>query len=191
MKTTRKNTLARFTTFAACLTLILWSLPGCGDSESSSESAQSSASSGGAGDLGGDGHDDSNSDGHHDEDAGGSGVSQPQNYSQAVVAIHEQLEKIESLMASGGLDQIHEEAAIIRDIANGIGQLAMNADSGVPRDAVREINLTAKGLAALFGPIDEAGDSGDLAGTKAIYDEMLALFATLEKHTLNPETHGH
>ncbi|KKL60289.1 hypothetical protein LCGC14_2206800, partial [marine sediment metagenome] len=33
-----------------------------------------------------------------------------------------------------------------------------------------------------FGPIDKAGDAGDLAGTQKIYDEMIALFKTLEKY---------
>ena len=68
------------------------------------------------------------------------------------------------------------------------------SDSGVPSDAVREVNLTAKALAAKFGPIDEAGDSGDLAGTRKVYDEMVALFEVLEKLVdpdLVDEDHDH
>lgn len=143
--------------------------------------------------------DDANGDAHHDEDddddhaEGGHGepveFTAPQSYSQAVEAIHAQLEKIEKLIATGGLDRVHAEAAVIRDIANGIGQLALKDGSGVPREAVREINLAAKDLAAKFGPIDEAGDSGDSAGTQTVYDEMVTLFETLQKHAPDHDDH--
>ena len=146
-------------------------------------------------------HDDANGDAHHDDDddhdhaQGGHGepveFSAPQTYVHAVEAIHAQLVKIESLMATGRLDRVHAEAAVIRDIANGIGRLALKDGSGVPREAVREINLTAKDLAAKFGPIDEAGDSGDLAGTQKVYDEMVALFETFEKYAPDHDHDDH
>ncbi len=143
--------------------------------------------------------DDANGDAHPDDDdddaEGGHGepveFSAPQTYAHAVEAIHAQLEKIEKLMATGGLDRVHAEAAVIRDIANGIGRLALKDGSGVPREAVREINLAAKDLAAKFGPIDVAGDSGDLAGTQIIYDQMVALFETLEKHAPEHDDDDH
>ena len=161
------------------------------------------------GDAHDDDDDDANSDAHHDDDdadhddddddddhaEGGHGepveFSAPQTYAHAVEAIHVQLEKIEKLIATGGLDRVHAEAAVIRDIANGIGQLALKSGSGVPRDAVREINLTAKDLAATFGPIDLAGDSGNLAGTRIVYDQMVALFETLEKHAPDHDDDDH
>ena len=159
------------------------------------------------GDAHDDDDDDANDDAHHDDDdadhddddddhaEGGHGepveFTAPQTYAHAVEAIHAQLEKIESLMATGGLDRVHAEAAVIRDIANGIGQLALKAGSGVPRDAVQEINLTAKDLVATFGPIDQAGDSGNLAGTRIIYDQMVALFETLEKYAPDHDDDDH
>ena len=159
------------------------------------------------GDAHDDDDDDANDDAHHDDDdadhddddddhaEGGHGepveFTAPQTYAHAVEAIHAQLEKIESLMATGGLDRVHAEAAVIRDIANGIGQLALKAGSGVPREAVREINLTAKDLVATFGPIDQAGDSGNLAGTRIVYDQMVALFETLEKYAPDHDDDDH
>ena len=159
------------------------------------------------GDAHDDDDDDANDDAHHDDDdadhddddddhaEGGHGepieFSAPQTYAHAVEAIHGQLDKIESLMATGGLERVHAEAAVIRDIANGIGRLALKAGSGVPRDAVREINLTAKDLVATFGPIDQAGDSGNLAGTRIVYDQMVALFETLEKHAPDHDHDDH
>ena len=159
------------------------------------------------GDAHDDDDDDANDDAHHDDDdadhddddddhaEGGHGepveFTAPQTYAHAVEAIHAQLEKIESLMATGGLDRVYAEAAVIRDIANGIGRLALKAGSGVPREAVREINLTAKDLVATFGPIDQAGDSGNLAGTRIIYDQMVALFETLEKYAPDHDDDDH
>ena len=142
--------------------------------------------------------DDASDDAHHDDDddvEGGHGepveFSAPQTYAHAVEAIHAQLEKIENLIATRGLDRVHAEAAVIRDIAKGIGRLALKGGSGVPREAVREINLAAKDLAAKFGPIDEAGDSGNLAGTQTIYDEMVALLETLQKYAPDHDDDDH
>lgn len=138
-------------------------------------------------------HDDDDDDDDHAEDGHGEPVdfTAPETYAHAIEAIHAQLEKIEKLIAIGGLDRVHAEAAVIRDIANGIGRLSLKDGSGVPREAVREINLAAKDLAAKFGPIDEAGDAGDSAGTQAIYDEMVALFETLEKHAPDHDDDDH
>ena len=85
-------------------------------------------------------------------------------------------------MDTGKLDRVHAEAAVIRDVANDMARLAAKQGSGVPGSAIREINLAAKSLAAAFGPIDEAGDSGDSAGTRKVYDEMVDLFETLEQY---------
>lgn len=127
------------------------------------------------------GHDEAEEDSveHHGEEVE---FTEPHNYAEAIHVIHEQLEKIEALMASGKLDQVHAEAAVIRDVANTLAKFALEKDSGVPQDAVKDINLTARKLAATFEPIDEAGDSGDLAGTRKVYDEMVELFESLEQY---------
>ena len=108
--------------------------------------------------------------------------AQPQTYAEACGVIHEQLERIDELIKSGKLDKVHAEAAVIRDVAGTLGALALKPGSGVPQAAVKEINAAAKDLAAKFGPIDEAGDSGDAAATKKIYDEMVALHEKLQKY---------
>ena len=200
MKTTTTTTIMRWTAGAACLTLVLCSLVGCSDKEDGDEDGNDQAvidspsSAGEAknhdGDVRDDDNDEANGKAHHDDEDDkvdgehGDAVeyAAPQTYAHAVEAIHAQLEKIEKLLATQGLDRVHAEAAVIRDIANVIAQLALKEGSGVPREAVREINQAAKNLAAKFGPIDEAGDSDDLAGTQKIYDEMIALFETLEKY---------
>ncbi len=154
-------------------------------------------------------HDPSDTDAMHDEDeadehgetddhaeggqthGGEVEFTEPHTYAEAIHVIHEQLEKIDSLIESRTLDGVHAEAAVIRDVANSLAQLALLEDSGIPRDAIREINLTARRLAATFDPIDEAGDSGDLAGTQKVYDKMIDLFETLEKYADHVEDEGH
>ncbi len=108
--------------------------------------------------------------------------SEPKSYAEAVDVIDHHLQEIDSLIKAGKLDQVHAEAAVIRDVAGRLGQLALESGSGVPRDAVKDVNLAAKDLAARFDAIDRAGDSGDLAGTKKVYGEMVALFERLQKH---------
>ncbi|MCH7849159.1 MAG: hypothetical protein IIB53_12435 [Planctomycetes bacterium] len=117
--------------------------------------------------------------GQHEQEEGE--FSQPKTYSQAIHVVQRQLDRIKDLIATRKLDRVHAEAAVIRDVAKIMARLALQRDSAVPREAIREINLTAKDLAARFGPIDEAGDSGDRAGTQKVYDEMVALFETLKK----------
>lgn len=121
----------------------------------------------------------------HHEDAHGGGAkhfTEPKSYAEAIDVIHHQLQEIEGLIKSKKLDQVHAEAAVIRDVSGRLGQLALAGDSGVPRDAVKDVNIAAKDLAARFDAIDRAGDSGDLAGTQKVYGEMVALFERLQKH---------
>ncbi len=134
----------------------------------------------------------------HDEGEKGHGAHgearpaarQPQSYAEALEVIHEQLERIDELIKSRTLDQVHAEAAVIRDVAGTLGQLALKPGSGVPPQGVRDVNATAKELAAKFGPIDKAGDSGDAAGTRKVYDEMVALHEKLESYAPGQAPHG-
>lgn len=118
--------------------------------------------------------------GHDGQKGGASAV--PASYAAAVQAIDVRLKNIDGLIASKKLDAVHAEAEVIRDVAKGLAQLALKPDSGVPKDAVKEVNLAAKALADKFEAIDEAGDSGNLEATKKVYQEMVALQATLKKY---------
>lgn len=108
----------------------------------------------------------------------------PTTYKDAVKEIEYRLHEIEELMAAKHLDQVHAQADVIRKVANQIGQLAAKSDSGVPKEAVKDINLAGKDLAAKFDAIDKAGDSGDMAGTKKAYEGMVAIAATLQKYAM-------
>ncbi len=105
----------------------------------------------------------------------------PDTYAKAVAEIDERLENIDGLIKGKKLDKVHAEAQVIVDIASTLAALALKPGSGVPRDAIKEINVTAKALAAKFDAIDKAGDSGDAAGTRRVWGEMVELQKTLRK----------
>ena len=122
-------------------------------------------------------------DGHgHGHDGQKSEKATPTDYAGAVRAIDARMKNIARLIETKKLDAVHAEAEVIRDVAKSVAQLALKADSGVPKEAVKEINLAAKALADKFEPIDAAGDSGNLEVTKKVYQEMVTLQATLQKY---------
>lgn len=123
----------------------------------------------------GDQHDD-----HHGKPAE---FRMPTNYSGAVKEVERRLANIDKLIKAKQLDKIHAEADVIKQVGNVVGQLAAKPDSGVPKEAVKEVNQAGRALAGKFEAIDRAGDSGDLAGTQHEYDELVKLTVTLQKYT--------
>ncbi len=120
--------------------------------------------------------------GHGEEHGKPVEFKMPTTYKDAVKEIDYRLHAIDELMQSKHLDQVHAQADVIQKIGKVIGQLALKPDSGVPKDAVKEVNLAAKDIAAKFDAIDKAGDAGDLAGTRKVYDEMVQIAETLRKY---------
>jgi hypothetical protein len=106
----------------------------------------------------------------------------PTTYKAAVEEIEHRLHEIDELMEAKKLDKVHVEADVIQKVAKVIGQLALKEGSGVPKEGVKDVNVAGKDLAAKFDAIDKAGDSGDLAATKKVYEEMVSLTATLAKY---------
>ncbi len=104
------------------------------------------------------------------------------DYSDAIAAIDEHREHVEELIEEKKLAEIHKAAKPIQLISKHLNKLAFKDDSGVPREKLKEINLTSKALAKTWAKIDEAGDAGDLAGTKKVYHEMVELINTLKKY---------
>ncbi len=145
----------------------------------------------GGGDHADDGHGhDEGGHGDHGDHGESADFVEPQSYAEACSVIHVRLEEIDNLLKSGKLDHVAEEAAVIRNVANRMAKLASKRGSGVPRKGIKEVNLTAKKLAAKFDAIHEAGDSGDAAGTRKVYGEMVAFFEILEKYA-GPDDHDH
>lgn len=106
----------------------------------------------------------------------------PTSFKDAVREIRTRLHEIEDLMASKKLDQIHPHADVIRTVGNLVGQLALKSDSGVPREAIKEVNKAGRELASMFDAIDKVADAGDATGTRKVYGEMKVLVEILQRH---------
>ena len=113
------------------------------------------------------------------------------NYSAAVGQIHHSLEKIKQLVAAGKLKQVHDDADAIVAVSKALPQLALKEGSGVPKEAVKEINLTSKELAKAADAAHTASDNGNLDETKKAHAAMLPLFEKLKKHAKPHAEHEH
>ena len=113
----------------------------------------------------------------------------PTSYKAAVQEIEHRLHEIDELIEAKKLDKVHAEADVIQKVAKQVGQLALNEGSGVPKEAVKDVNVAGKDLAAKFDAIDKARDSNDLAGTKKIYEEMVKTAAVLGRYA-GPQTYA-
>ncbi|MBI5765022.1 MAG: hypothetical protein HZA51_16020 [Planctomycetes bacterium] len=107
----------------------------------------------------------------------------PTTYKAAVAEIRMRLHEIDELISTKKLADVHGEAEVIQKVGNVVGQLALKADSGVPKAAVKEVNKAGRALASKFDEIDKAGDSGDAAGTRKVYAEMVPLADVLYKYS--------
>ncbi|MBA5868183.1 MAG: hypothetical protein GDA67_15930 [Nitrospira sp. CR1.3] len=106
----------------------------------------------------------------------------PTTYKGAVGEIRIRLHEIDELIVTKKLADVHAQADVIQKVGNVVGQLALKADSGVPKTAIKEVNKAGRALAAKFDAIDLAGDSGDAVGTRRVHGEMVKLAAVLEKY---------
>ena len=127
---------------------------------------------------------------HEDEGAEVAAKTDFDNYSAAVAAIDEHRAHVAELIEKNELENVHSAAKPIQEIAEKLNALALKEDSGVPRESLKEVNLASKALAKTWARIDEAGDEGDLAGTKLVYEEMVELIDELKVHA-NAEAEEH
>ena len=133
----------------------------------------------------GDGHDQSEK-GHGEEGhgeghgSGGSTVTVPGHYKEAVHKCEEISEKIAGLISSGKLSEVHAAAADIKKIAEKLAELAQK---DLKPEMLKAVNLKAKELAGMFHEIDEAADAGNKEETIKLHEKMKGLIADLEKHT--------
>lgn len=120
--------------------------------------------------------------GHGHEHGKPADFKMPTTYKTAVAEIRMRLHEIDELISTKKLEDVHGQAEVIQKVGNVVGQLALKADSGVPKAAIKEVNKAGRELANKFDAIDKAGDSGDAVGTRRVHGEMVKLAAVLEKY---------
>ena len=129
---------------------------------------------------------------HHDGDGTEAAVKTDfHSYSAAVTAIEKHRVHVGELIEHEKLLELHKAAKPIQLIAGKLNALALKEGSGVPRDKLKEVNLTSKALAATWEKIDTAGDSKNLAASKKVYQEIVDLIKTLKKHAKPVEEEHH
>lgn len=131
-----------------------------------------------------DGDEDGHTGGHQDEHGAGPAKTDFASYSLAMAAIEKHRAHVAEVIEKKELLKVHKAAKPIEQIAKTLADLAMKEGSGVPQDqdTLREVNLTATALAETWARIDAAGDKGDEAATKKVYEEIVDLIKTLRKH---------
>ena len=130
--------------------------------------------------------------GHHDEGTETAVKTDFDSYSAAVAALEKHRAHVEELIDQKKLSELHKAAKPIQLIALKLNALALKEGSGVPREELKEVNLVSKALANTWGKIDEAGDAGDLAASKKVYQEIVDLINNLKKYAKPIEGHtGH
>ena len=131
-----------------------------------------------------DGHDHGD-EGHGEEGhgeahgSGGSPVTVPGHYKEAVHKCEEISGKIGGLISSGKLSEVHAAAADIKKIAEKLPELAQK---DLKPEMLKDVNIKAKELAGMFHEIDEAADAGNKDETVKLHEKMKGLIADLEKH---------
>lgn len=108
-------------------------------------------------------------------------MKMPENYADAVAGIEHHTETIQKAIKDGKLDTLHKHGEEVKMLALMLAKLASKPDSKVAEGDIKEINLTAKKLAATYEPLDEAGDAGKKAESQKVCDEIVALTAVLKK----------
>ena len=107
----------------------------------------------------------------------------PTTFKEAVNEIRMRLHEIDELITTKKLEDVHGQAEVIQKVGNIVGQLSLKSDSGVPREAVKEVNKAGRELANMFDAIDKAGDSGDAAGTRKLHSDMVKLSDVLYNYS--------
>lgn len=126
--------------------------------------------------IGGCGKDEHEKHGAH---GGSGGTHVPESYAEAVKECEELSAKIDSLIASGKLADVHKAAQGIKEIAEALPSIA---GKELSQEAQKEVAENAPALAALFTEIDEAADAGMKADTIKVHGKMKELIAALRAH---------
>ncbi len=102
-----------------------------------------------------------------------------ESLAEAVSRIRDELDEIRKLLAAKSISAAHEPADVIAQLAGSIGRLALKADSGVPREKVRDANVAGKDLAKVASQMHDAADKNDAAACAALLPRLEQLVAAV------------
>ena len=121
-----------------------------------------------------------------DHEGGEIQFMRPATYAGAVTEIDARIATIAKLIDDGQLAKLHQQAAVIRKVADGMSRLVAAKDSGVPASAYPEVLKASRTLSDLFTSVDEAGDSGNVAASRKAQADLEQQAAILRKYAPSP-----
>lgn len=83
-------------------------------------------------------------------------------------AIDQQTAKLDRVIQSGALDEVHHHAFAIRDLAAALPKRSKS----LPAEKLAQINGNVQFVATLAGRLDATGDAKDKAGTQANFEKL-------------------
>lgn len=133
----------------------------------------------------GDDHDHDHNHAHVDDHG-----EQPMTYAAAVSQIEHELQEIVELLDTGKVEEAHEACDIIVRICEQLPKLAMDSESGVPREAIKSINQLQKSLADQANKAHAASEGEDADQLKILYAGMAKDFMELCSYVSHDDS-GH
>ncbi len=116
---------------------------------------------------------------HEHGDEHGHAAPEPQNYREAIHMLNARLEAVQKALDTNQLGGIHDDAEVITIIARRIGRLALAQDSGIAREAVRDVNVAGRDLASSSDRLHEVADDGNLQASLSEFKRMMETFEIL------------
>lgn len=117
--------------------------------------------------------------GHDDGHAHGE-VARAKTFGEAARRIADEIKAIEAALTGGSLAGVSDRANAVNALAKELGALSLAKDSGVPREKVKDANLSGKELAEASNALHEIADKGDVAKSTAAFAAVKVAAAKIE-----------
>lgn len=108
----------------------------------------------------------------HDHDHDDIEFPEPTNFVEAAAQALEIVGHLRADLENGDFDHIHDDSIILARVARMLGRFALDADSGVARPHVREINIAGRELALISDRLHDAADVKNEAACRQHLDAM-------------------
>lgn len=123
-------------------------------------------------------HQHSKGDQHGDHSHGE--VVKAKSFGEAARRIADEIRAIDAALSGGSVAGVSDRANAVATIAKDLGALSLAKDSGVARDMVKDANLAGKQLVEAAEALHEIADRGNLAASKAQFEQVKNAAAKIE-----------
>jgi len=107
-------------------------------------------------------------------------VVKAKSFGEAARRIADEIKAIDAALSGGSVAGVSDRANMVATIAKDLGALSLAKDSGVAREKVKDANLAGKELTEAADALHEIADNGDLAASKAQFENVKSAAAKIE-----------